>query len=40
VRQLSRPHGTAYNDFERLDRSRCRLRPHLATGSDYQDERL
>lgn len=40
VRQLSRPHGTACNDFERLDRSRYRLRPDLATGSDYQDERL
>jgi hypothetical protein len=40
VRQLSRPHGTAYNDFERLDRSRYRLRPHRATESDYQDEWL
>ena len=40
VRQPSRPHGTAYNDFERPDRSRYRLRPHRATESDYQDERL
>jgi hypothetical protein len=34
-------HGTTYDDFERLDRSRYRLRPHLAaTGPDYQGERL
>ena len=41
VRQPSRPHGTAYNDFERPDRSRYRLLPHLAaTGPGYQGERL
>jgi hypothetical protein len=34
-------HGTTHDDFERLDRSRYRLRPYLAaTGPDYQGERL
>ena len=34
-------HRITYDDFERLDRSRYRLLPHLAaTGPGYQGERL